>query len=545
MTGEPGEALGCIGGHNRAVGASQLHLKHAFFDHETSKNRRGFTPGDFGQDRGCALEGCAHLFHLWCRHLETVTHGGHAHGDELREGNSHGHLEHKLLGRGGLAHVNKIATKSAVVDPTTHPEGEPNRWVSCPPVALVVEKFGGTSVADASRIAAVADHVMRRRQHGDEVVLVVSAMGSETDQLLRLAAEVSSNPPERELDMLITGGERKACALMAMAISALGTPAASLTGSQAGFLTDGTHTNAKILRITPDRVRDCLAEGVVPIVGGSQGVSAARDVTFLGRGGSDTTAVALAHAIDADLCELYTDVPGVFTADPRLVGDASLMKTISFDELLEMTASGCPKPAMRAVELARTYDVELHVRSAFTWVGGTIVTGGKAMEHAIISAVTHDTSEAKMTVSGVADKPGVAGRLFRALADRDVNVDMIVQNVSAQGVTDISFTVPISQLPAAREVVDGLKDVLEATHTSGDDDIARVSLIGAGMQTNPGVAAHMFETLAAAGINIEMISTSAIRISCVIRAAGIERAVNALHEAFELHKAPEDRSVFA
>ena len=408
-------------------------------------------------------------------------------------------------------------------------------------MAFVVEKFGGTSVADPDRIRIVADHVARRRSHGDEVVLVVSAMGSETDQLLRMASDVAADPPGREVDMLITGGERKACALMAMALSDVGVPAASFTGSQAGFRTDTAHTGAKILEITPDRITDARASGVVAVVGGSQGVSVDGDVTFFGRGGSDTTAVALAHVLGADHCEIYTDVPGVFSADPRLVPQARRMDAISFDELLEMTASGCPKPAMRAVELARSYGVELHVRSAFSWMPGTTVTGEEAMEHAIISAVTHDASEAKMTVSGVSDKPGVAGRLFRALADTDVNVDMIVQNVSSEGVTDISFTVPRLQLDAAQSAAQALVGELGADDVSADDGIARVSLIGAGMQTNPGVAARMFETLATAGINIEMISTSAIRISCVIRAGDMERAVVALHESFELDKDPADR----
>ena len=409
-------------------------------------------------------------------------------------------------------------------------------------MAFVVEKFGGTSVADPDRIRVVADHVARRRGRGDEVVLVVSAMGSETDQLLRMASQVAADPPGREVDMLITGGERKACALMAMALSDLGVPAASFTGSQAGFRTDSAHTEAKIVQITPGRITEALARGTVPVVGGSQGVSGDGDVTFLGRGGSDTTAVALAHVLGADYCEIYTDVPGVFSADPSLVPQARRMGVVSFDELLEMTASGCPKPAMRAVELARTYGVELHVRSAFSWMPGTKVTGEEAMEHAIISAVTHDASEAKMTVSGVADKPGVAGRLFRALADTEVNVDMIVQNVSSEGVTDISFTVPRSQLDRALTVAQMLIDDLGADDVSADDGIARVSLIGAGMQTNPGVAARMFETLAAAGINIEMISTSAIRISCVIRGGDMERAVSALHESFELDKDPTDRA---
>ena len=413
--------------------------------------------------------------------------------------------------------------------------------VACSAVTFVVEKFGGTSVADPDRIRVVADHVARRRSRGDEIVLVVSAMGSETDQLLRMASVVAADPPGREVDMLITGGERKACALTAMALSDLGVPAASFTGSQAGFRTDSCHTGAKIVGIAPVRVTEALARGTVPVVGGSQGVSGDGDVTFFGRGGSDTTAVALAHALGADCCEIYTDVPGVLSADPRIVPVARRMDVISFDELLEMTASGCPKPAMRAVELARTYSVELRVRSAFSWMPGTIVTGEEAMEHAIISAVTHDATEAKMTVSGVADRPGVAGSLFRALAESDVNVDVIVQNVSSRGVTDISVTVPRAQLDTARAVARGLIDDLGADDVSADDDIARVSLIGAGMQTNPGVAARMFETLAAAGINIEMISTSAIRISCVVRAGDMERAVGALHESFELDKDPVDR----
>ncbi len=408
-------------------------------------------------------------------------------------------------------------------------------------MGLIVQKFGGTSVADPERIREVADHVARCRRRGDEIVLVVSAMGKETDELLRLAERVSTRAPSRELDMLVTGGERKACALMAMALNDIGVPAASFTGSQAGFRTDTTHMNAKILDIGPTRVRASVDAGQVPVVGGSQGVSTEHDVTFLGRGGSDTTAVALASALGADACELYTDVPGVFTTDPRVVAEARRMDTVSFDELLEMTATGCPKPAMRAVELARTKNVKLHVRSAFTWAPGTWVIEEDPMESAIISAVTHDTSEAKMTVSGVPDRPGVAASLFRHLADREVNVDMIVQNVSRDGVTDISFTIPRDQVAVAEQTARDLKSELQSAGIGADPDIARVSLIGAGMQTNPGVAAKMFETLAEAGINIEMISTSAIRISCVIRESDAERAVEELHRAFELHKPAEAR----
>jgi aspartate kinase len=321
-----------------------------------------------------------------------------------------------------------------------------------------------------------------------------------------------------------------------MALHDLGIPADSFTGSQAGFLTDGTHTNAKILELRPDRVRQALAEGRTPVVGGAQGVSAEdHNVTFLGRGGSDTTAVALAHALGADSCELYTDVSGVFTADPRVVPAARRMASVSFDEMLEMTACGCPKPAMRSVEFARTWGVRLHVRSAFTWEPGTWVQEeDPSMEQAIVSAVVHDTSEAKVTVTGVPDQPGIAARLFRLLADRDVNVDMIVQNVSDHGVTDISFTLPKEDLQAGEEITRSLAGEIGATAVTTDAGIARVSLVGAGMKSNPGVAARTFEVLAEAGINIEMISTSAIRISCIVREEAMERAVEALHEAFDL-----------
>jgi len=411
-------------------------------------------------------------------------------------------------------------------------------------VALYVQKFGGTSVGSPDRIREVADHVARCRKRGDEVVLVVSAMGKETDELLRLADDVSKTKPGREMDMLITGGERKACALVAMALTDLGIESESFTGSQAGFLTDTTHRDAKILEVNPYRIRDAVAARKVPVVGGSQGVSTDNDVTFFGRGGSDTTAVALAHALDADACELYTDVPGVFTTDPRLVPEARKMDRISFDELLEMTATGCPKPAMRSVELARSHNVRLHVRSAFSWVPGTWVSQEASMENAIIASITHDTSEAKMTVSGAPDKPGVAARLFRTLADAGINVDMIVQNVSADGATDISFTLPHEQVGTAEPTVAALIGEIGATGSVTDSNIGRVSLVGAGMQTNPGVAATMFETLSNAGINIEMISTSAIRISCVVREDQAEQAVAVLHAAFELHKPAEERAGF-
>jgi aspartate kinase len=403
------------------------------------------------------------------------------------------------------------------------------------PVPLVIQKFGGTSVADPDRIREVADHVARTVRHGSDVVVVVSAMGKETDELIRLAGDVSHVRPGREMDMLITAGERKAMALLCMALHSLGVPADSFTGSQAGFITDTNHTNAKIVELRPDRLRKAIDAGRVPVIGGAQGVSTDHDVTFLGRGGSDTTAVAVCHALEGDACELYTDVSGVYTADPRLVPQARRMGAVSFEELLEMTATGCPKPAMRSVEYARRWGVKLHVRSAFTWEPGTwVLEEDPSMEQAIVSAVTHDTSEAKVTVSGVPDHPGIAARLFRELADVGVNVDMIVQNVSDHGVTDISFTVPKDDLVGGTEVCQRLADEIGAVGVSSDRDIARVSIIGAGMKSNPGVAATMFEVLAGEGINIEMISTSAIRTSCVVREGQIEQAVQSLHGAFGL-----------
>ena len=341
--------------------------------------------------------------------------------------------------------------------------------------------------------------------------------------------------------MLITAGERKAMALLCMALHGAGVPAESFTGSQAGFVTDTNHMNARIVEVRPDRIRAALDEGKVPVVGGAQGVSTAKDVTFLGRGGSDTTAVALAHALGADACELYTDVSGVFTADPRLVPRARRICRISFDELLEMCACGCPKPAMRSVEFARTWHVPLHVRSASP---GNRAPGWRrrippwSRPSSRPSCTT--SSEAKVTIAGVPDEPGIAASVFRALADRDVNVDMIVQNVSEHGVTDISFTAPRDDLDAARDVTDDARR-RDRRHRRDDRrvDRPRVSLVGAGMKSNPGVAATMFETLAGAGINIEMISTSAIRISCVVAEPDVERAVQALHTAFGLDSTPE------
>jgi aspartate kinase len=403
-------------------------------------------------------------------------------------------------------------------------------------MALVVQKYGGTSVSDAERVRAVADHVARTRRQGTDVVVVVSAMGKTTDDLLRLAGDVSAVQPPRELDMLLTSGERVSMALLCMALAELDIDAVSYTGSQAGIITDTTHLKAKIVEVKADRLRAALAEGRVPVVAGFQGVSLERDVTTLGRGGSDTTAVALAAALGAEACEIYTDVPGVFSADPRVVPVARRLARVSFEEMLEIAASGGRVLALRSVEFARNHGVPLHVRSSFTWEPGTwVVEEDQSMEQAVVTAVTHDTSEAKVTVTGVPDQPGIAARLFRALADRAVNVDTIVQNVSLHGTTDISFTVPKTDLAASLEVARALTPEIGAGEVLADDGIAKVSLIGAGMRSHPGVSATMFETLAASAINIEMISTSSIRLSCVVRADRVEEAVRLLHQAFELN----------
>ena len=404
-------------------------------------------------------------------------------------------------------------------------------------MALIVQKFGGTSVGDADRIRAVADHVARTRRAGNDVVVVVSAMGKSTDELLRLASDVSSVMPPRELDMLLTTGERISMSLLCMALADLGVAAASFTGSQAGIITDTDHTRAKILDVRPDRLRKAIDEGFVPVVAGFQGMSTEQEITTLGRCGSDVTAVAVAAGLNADVCEIYTDVTGVFTADPRVVPEAHRIPRVSFDEMSEMAATGGRVLMLRSVEFARNHGVPLHVRSSFTWEPGTwIVEEDESMEQAVVSAVTHDTSEAKVTVSGVPDQPGVAARLFRALADDGVNVDMIVQNTSEDGSTDISFTVPEGDLAASEATVQSLKAVLGFSGVTSDAGIGRVSIVGAGMKTHPGVTATMFETLASNGINIEMISTSPILISCIIDQDKVEPAVQLLHAAFELSK---------
>jgi aspartate kinase len=400
---------------------------------------------------------------------------------------------------------------------------------------LIVQKYGGTSVGDAERIKRVADRVVATHAAGNKVCVVVSAMGHTTDELTQLAAQISPVPASREMDMLLTAGERISMALLSMAINELGHESISFTGSQAGIVTDTSHGRAKIIEVKADRVREALAQDKIAIVAGFQGVSTDFDVTTLGRGGSDATAVALAAALNADACEIWTDVEGVFTADPRVVREARKLHAVSYEEMLELAAGGAGVLMLRSVEYARNYGVKLHVRSAFSGVEGTWITEeDERMERAIISGIAHDTSEAKVTLKGVPDTPGVAARVFRPLADEGINIDMIVQNVSAEGRTDISFTLPKDELGRAFPVLEAIKMNVGAEEVAMDDDIAKVSLVGAGMKSHPGVAADMFDALADANINIEIISTSSIRVSCVIRAFEVERAVQVVHDKFNL-----------
>ena len=398
---------------------------------------------------------------------------------------------------------------------------------------VVVQKYGGTSVADPARISAVADLVGASRRAGNDVVVVVSAMGHTTDELIALAADISPKPPPREMDMLLSAGERISMALLAMALDVRNIPAVSYTGSQAGILTDSSHGEAKIKEITGHRVKDSLAEGKVVIVAGFQGVDPdSKEVTTLGRGGSDATAVALAAALGADACEIYTDVDGVFTADPRIVPEAKKLSEVSFDEMLELSGAGAGVLMSRSVEFGRRFGIPIHVRSSLSGQVGTWVKE-TTMEQAIISGIAHDRSEAKVSVNRLPDRPGVAASVFGPLADAGVNVDMIVQNVSHDGTTDISFTVPRSQVVEAERIAKDVAVEVGALSVDVDLEIGKVSLVGAGMKSHPGVAAHAFRALAEVGINIEMISTSTIRISCVVRADQVENAVNALHQAFD------------
>jgi aspartate kinase len=407
-------------------------------------------------------------------------------------------------------------------------------------VGIVVQKYGGTSVGDVERMKRVADRVARTHRAGDQVVVVVSAMGKTTDELVAMAEQISERPPGRELDMLLTAGERISMALLAMALAEENVPAKSFTGSQAGIITDGAHGKARIVDITPGRVSDALDDGNVVIVAGFQGVSQdTKDVTTLGRGGSDTTAVALAAALGADLCEIYTDVDGVYTADPRIVPNATKLDHVTFEEMLELAAQGAGVLQVRSVEFGRNYGVPIHVRSSFSYQPGTwVVPEEDIVENAIISGVAHDTSEAKITIQHVPDKPGVAAKIFTTLADENINIDMIVQNVSEHGTTDISFTVPRSEARHSQDVLDQLAAEVGAAGVTVDPNIAKVSLVGAGMKTHPGVAARMFQALSDAGVNIGMISTSTIRVSVVVTDTDVETAVQAVHDAFDLGAAP-------
>ena len=408
-------------------------------------------------------------------------------------------------------------------------------------MGLIVQKYGGSSVADAEGMKRVANRIVAAKRDGNQVVVVVSAMGDTTDELIDLAKQITPIPSGRELDMLLTAGERISMALLAMAITNLGHEARSFTGSQAGVITTSAHGRARIIDVTPGRIQEALAEGAIAIVAGFQGISQdTKDVTTLGRGGSDTTAVALAAALEADVCEIYTDVDGIFSADPRVVPNARKLKTVTYEEMLELAASGAKVLHLRCVEYARRYDLPIHVRSSFTTNEGTWVVKdhpqGGEMEQAIISGIAHDKSEAKITIVGVPDRTGVAARIFQAIADADINIDMIVQNVSAAatGLTDISFTLPRNEGVDATAILQKLQGEVGYASIQYDDQIGKLSLIGAGMRSHPGITATFFGAMSEAGINIEMISTSEIRISIVCRNSDLEKGVKAAHTAFDL-----------
>ncbi|GAC1439774.1 MAG: aspartate kinase [Solirubrobacteraceae bacterium] len=404
-------------------------------------------------------------------------------------------------------------------------------------MSIVVMKFGGTSVADAERIKRAASRIVGKREAGHRVVAVLSARGKTTDELIAMANEVSAAPRPREMDMLLSTGERISCALCAMAINDLGHDAISLTGSQAGIVTDTSHTKARILDVRADRIRAALDDEKVVLVAGFQGVSTAHDVTTLGRGGSDTTAVAVAAAIGAEECEIYTDVAGVFSADPRIVPNARKLPLVSFEEMLEMSASGAGVLQLRSVEYARNHGVRIHCRSSFNDGPGTgVVSEKETMERPLVTAVTHSTAEARLTLLGVPDEPGVAARIFAALADANVNVDMIIQNEPVRGGrrADMSFTVPREDIRDAHGALGPLLSEFGIDEIATDEEMGKVSIVGAGMRSHPGVAAKVFRVLGEERINIEMISTSPIKISCVIDGARVPDAVRALHDAFEL-----------
>ncbi len=398
-------------------------------------------------------------------------------------------------------------------------------------------KFGGTSVADAQRIKRAAERIVKQREAGNRVVAVLSARGKTTDQLIADADEISPNPHPREMDMLLSTGERISCALCAMAINDLGHTAISLTGSQAGIVTDTSHTKARIIDVRADRISEALDGDAIVLVAGFQGVSTAKDVTTLGRGGSDTTAVALAAALKADVCEIYTDVAGVYSADPRIVPDAQKLEKVSFEEMLEMSSSGAKVLQLRSVEYARNHGVPIHCRSSFEDGPGTLVIGeDQTVEHALVTAVTHSTEEARITLLGVPDAPGIAGKIFTVLAEANCNVDMVIQNepVSEGAAADMSFTVPREDLKVAQAALEPIVSELGIGSIVPDDAIGKVSIVGAGMKSHPGVAAKVFSTLGELGVNLEMIATSPIKISCVIDSARVPEAVQALHKAFGL-----------
>jgi aspartate kinase len=418
-------------------------------------------------------------------------------------------------------------------------------------MALIVQKYGGSSVADAEGMKRVAARIVATKKAGNQVVVVVSAMGDTTDELIDLANQVSPIPPGRELDMLLTAGERISMALLAMAINNLGFEAQSFTGSQAGVITDSTHGKARIIDVTPGRIREAIDGGNIAIVAGFQGISQdTKDITTLGRGGSDTTAVALAAALEADVCEIYTDVDGIFSADPRAVPSARKLETVTYEEMLELAAAGAKVLHLRCVEYARRYNLPIHVRSSFSPLEGTWVVEnhpeGGTMEQAIIAGVAHDKSEAKITIVGVPDRTGVAARIFQALADNDLNIDMIVQNVSAAatGLTDISFTLPKADGAEATGVLKKIQGEVGFASIQYDDTIGKLSLVGAGMRSHPGVTATFFAAMSESGVNIEMISTSEIRISIIVRESDLERAAKAAHTAFGLDSDQNEAVVY-
>ncbi|CAN2227287.1 LysC Aspartokinases [Candidatus Nanopelagicaceae bacterium] len=418
-------------------------------------------------------------------------------------------------------------------------------------MGLIVQKFGGSSVADAEGLKRVAARIVATKKAGNQVVVVVSAMGDTTDELIDLANQVSPIPPGRELDMLLTAGERISMALLAIAINNLGFEALSFTGSQAGVITDSTHGKARIIDVTPGRIREAIDAGSIAIVAGFQGISQdTNDITTLGRGGSDTTAVALAAALDADVCEIYTDVDGIFSADPRVIPAARKLTTVTYEEMLELAAAGAKVLHLRCVEYARRFKLPIHVRSSFSPLEGTWVVEnhpeGGTMEQAIIAGVAHDKSEAKVTIVGVPDRTGVAARIFQALADNDLNIDMIVQNVSAAatGLTDISFTLPKADGAEATTVLKKIQGEVGFASIQYDDTIGKLSLVGAGMRSHPGVTATFFAAMAEAGVNIEMISTSEIRISVIVREGDLERAAQAAHTAFGLDSDQNEAVVY-